>query len=130
MYKTFYVFFTSAVQLPWYLKGIEKSMSHCFTIEHQELGGYDCFMALEHLTNYIDTGVYLVPIEDVIDRLRMTKPYKIIKINIEVNPFKSMNIMPLDCASLVKKSLGINRPLVFTPKQLYKHLLSIGGKEI
>jgi len=131
MKRTFYCLFTEAVQLPWYFSKLDTQLSHCFTVEHQVIGEYDCFMALEHLTNFIDTRTYLIPIDDIIERYRMDKDYRIIKISLDVDPLKRMNpFMHLNCASLVKKSLGINRPTVFTPKQLYKHLLSIGGEEI
>ncbi len=128
MIKTIYVFFCEATHRSWWTRFMHKDFTHCFSYEHQLLGGYDCFLRVENLYNCLDTQIFfgLKP-----DLLNLFPHYKIVEIKLEVNPLnKTYEFLPINCVSMVKKQLGLNKPFIITPKQLYDHLITIGGKEI
>ena len=109
--------------MPWYLKKLKKDMSHCFLLEHQLLGGYDHIIQIENLTNIVEVTTYLAPLQDVLSLIDTTRHYKLISVDMDVDPLKHHNPLGLlYCVSLVKKLLGINKPWIFTPYQLYKYL--------
>lgn len=128
MIKTVYIFFGEADHKVWYLKKLAKGFTHCFSYEHQLLGGYDCFLRIENLYYTLGTDICFSTKKHLLDRF---PHFKIIQITLEVNPLKkTFDFMPINCVSLVKKQLGLNKPFIITPYQLYNHLIKIGGKRI
>ena len=128
MIKTVYVFFGEADHKSWYLRLLPPKLTHCFSYEHQLLGGFDCFIRIENLYNTVETDIYFSTLKILLDRF---PHHKIIQITLEVNPLnKTFDFMPINCVSLIKKQLGINKPFIITPKQLLNHLITLGGKEI
>lgn len=128
MRKTVYVFFKEAVHKTWYLKLLDRNLTHCFSYEHQLLGGYDCFLKIENLYHCFDTQIFFGTREDLLSR---HIGIKCIQITLDVDPLKKTHdFIPINCVSLVKKQLGINKPFIITPKQLLNHLITLGGMEI
>lgn len=128
MKKAVYVVFGEADYRPWYLRGLEQGFSHCYTYEHQLLGGYDCFVKVECLLNTLNSEIFFGTSSQL---LEMYKATNIIQITVEVNPTaKTLDLLPVNCVSMVKKQLGVNKPFILTPKQLYAHLVRRGGKEV
>lgn len=126
MIRTFYVFFRPSGPVPFWLRWMDKKISHCYTVEKQSIGGYDIFLKTEHLLNIIESQAALGAFESIRE-----PGHRVIMIDVDVDPKKNMwHLLPLDCVSITKKLMGINRPLVFTPKKLFRYLLSIGGKEV
>ena len=124
MKKRFYVFFCEA-DLPWYLKSLKKNFKHCFVLEHQTIGGYDLFLKIEQLTNIVEVTPFMRTLQEILDVVPTTTKYELIKINIDVDrnkPYTPFSLM--SCVSLTKKLLGISKPLIITPHQLYKYLLT------
>ena len=127
MIKTVYVFFEEASIRLFFMKYLANGFSHCFTYEHQLLDKYDVFVKIESLFYCFDTDIFF----GSVDELLLDLPKKRIKITLNVDPEKrTLDFMPTTCVSVVKKQLGINKPFIITPKQLYSHLIKIGGKEI
>lgn len=128
MKKTAYVFFKEADHKFWYLRLLDRKLTHCFTYEHQLLGGYDCFLKVENLYNCFDTQILFGTKKDLLSH---HIGVRCIQITLDVDPLKTTHdFMPINCVSLTKKQIGINKPFIITPKQLLNHLLSIGGQEI
>jgi len=121
MKKRYYVFFTDSVA-PWYLRGLKENSSHVFVLEHTLLDGYDLFLRTENLRGVIETSAHFMSLEEVLKRLTISE-YKMLKVDVDIDIKKYyMPFEPLTCVSLTKKLLGINKPLIFTPYQLYRHL--------
>ena len=120
MRKRFYVCFCKGI-MPWYLNLLDPDISHVFTIEHQLLGGYDHLIRIENLTNTVEVITYFASLEEV--KKLLPHDIKILTIDTEVDPLVPHNPLGmLNCVSLTKKLLGINRPCIFTPRQLYNYL--------
>ena len=120
MHKRFYVFFCRGV-MPWYLKLLDSDISHCFTLEHQLLGGYDHLIRVENLTNVVEVTTYFAPLKEVM--MLFPHDMKMLTIDVEVDPLIPHNPLGIiECVSLTKKLLGINQPFILTPLQLYKFL--------
>ena len=129
MVKDMYVFFETADHHPWYYRLLDQKIAHVLSYEKQDLGGYPVFIKAENLFKHVECGVLFGTEEDLLSRYKhCIKKIHIVK---DVDPEGDFcNVILLNCVALVKKQLGINQPFVLTPKQLYRHLLRIGGKEI
>jgi len=128
MKRTFYIFFNEADYLPPYMRILDHRFQHCFSYEHQLLGGFDSFVKVENLFNTVESQIFFGTKEDL---LNLLPGIRCIEITLDVDPKKkTWDFMPINCVSLIKKQLGISKLFIITPKQLYTHLLAIGGKEI
>ena len=128
MRKTVYVFFGEAIHKKWWTRLLNKNFTHCFSYEHHLLGGYDCFLKIENLYHCFDTKIFFGKKQNL---LKLFPQHKIVTITVEVNPVnKTYEFLPLNCVNLIKKQLGLNKPFIIKPEQLYNHLLTIGGKEL
>lgn len=127
-----WVFFCPAMGVPWWSRLCDRQFTHCFIITEQESYGVKLYIRLEGLTRILLNDVSFVPIESTIAYLRG----KFDSIRILMGEFDGEQpdgfnqLVHLNCVSIVKKRLGINKPLVITPKQLYRHLKAAGYKEV
>ena len=72
----------------------------------------------------MEVTTYFATIEGVLDL--MVGNYKLVTVDMDVNPLKYHNPFGLmNCVSLTKKVLGLNKPWIITPYQLYKYLKGI-----
>lgn len=128
MKKKVYIFFRESDHRPWYFRFLDRKFTHCFTYEHQLLGGYDSFIKMENLYNTIDSQIYFGSGDQL---LELFEDCKCLLITVDVDPLKPMcRIQPITCVTLIKKQLGIDKPFIITPKQLYNHLITKGGTEV
>ena len=123
--RSFYVYFKKNSNEVWWQKFIK---GHCWVMEERELYGMKFLLRTESLLNLLETDVSFVTIKQVDPLLRiMHQDIKCIKIKCNPSPLKSFSpFHHLNCVSTVKKVLGINKPLVVTPNQLYKYLKTKG----
>lgn len=128
MKKEFYVIFEEADHwFPLYA-GLDPDYSHVYTYEHQLLDGYDIFLKNENTFNAVDNMVFFGN-STLFEEAIAGKRY--VKITVDVAYKKHyFDLMLLNCVTLSKKQLGINKPWILTPKQLYRQLIRMGGKEI
>jgi len=132
-----WVFFCHAFGNPWWSRFLDKDFSHCFMIKEQLLYDLPLYIRLEGLTHRIINDVQLLPIENTIENtinLAITNSNWKVKIlegtidNDYTKPYNQFEF--LTCVTLLKKTLGINKPFIVSPKQLFKHLQTTGYKEI
>lgn len=103
-------------------RSLDIDISHCWTVECKN----SKYIKTECTLHTIDTDVY-----DNITECVPGVKFNCVYIKVERDYTKPTFIPgPLTCVSLIKKQLGIRDFFVFTPKQLYKKLLKIGGKDI
>lgn len=127
-----WVFFCPAIGVPLWSRFCDPKFTHCFMIKEQETYGVNLYIRLEGLTRSIVYDVSLLPIEDTIEYLRGKLDHlKILQGEYDGGQPDSFNqLCHLNCVSIVKKALGIDKPLILTPKQLYRHLKAKGYKEV
>lgn len=125
--KVFYVFFKKSASTSWYFKYIlDPDISHCLTLEEHVVNGYTFYQKVESLYNYAETEVLFEPLKDIISRLEFK--YKVIKVNISINPYKiSSKLVHMNCVGLTKRLLGVDKTFILTPKQLYTYLIGKGN---
>ena len=126
MYNLFFVIFQPVnTNLPFWLKWLNKDIGHCLLLIPYTIGNKVYFIRSEICLYEIVTKI--IPADALAGGLG--KNEKSIKIWIKSGKQVKYSISLLDCVSFVKKQLGIYKPFVFTPRQLYKYLLKIGGEE-
>jgi hypothetical protein len=127
MRKLMYVYFGEADIRSWYMAPMAQGFTHCFVYEHHTLGGYDCFIKIENLHNHVESCV----IFGGANHIPRAESYRVVRVALEIDPIKKYHdYMPINCVSLVKKQLGISQPWIILPKQLFNHLITLGGEEI
>lgn len=125
--KTFYVYFTDGEIVEWWQHIIP---GHCWIMEERELYGMKYLIRTESLLHVFETDVSFVTIDQIDPLLRkLHNNVKCIKIKCKPDPLKKFSIFHhFNCVATVKKVLGINKPFMVTPKQLYRYLLTKGEK--
>lgn len=126
--RTFYVLFEHSPDTELWHKYICRGWEHCWILQ-------DCqgsSVSINMLTSFISVHNYDNPPEILVNEYIIGKlVHDIVKISL---PFKSTRAYTvrgfLNCVTLVKGLLNIKKPFIFTPRQLHKHLLSIGGKSM
>lgn len=124
--KVSYVVFAKSTTAKWYFKHVfDSTISHCFVIEEQPIGDTIVHVKTEHLFSHVDISLLFMTIEDIMKLLKDEINYSIIKVETSIKTANSLFLFPaIDCVALTKRLLGINKPLLFTPKQLYIYLLN------
>ncbi len=138
--RRFYVFFQEGSNLTKarFLKlFLSREFSHCWILEEFPSSledGTNWFMRVESLVNIVDMGVLVMELKDILAHLDKVLGgcFRCLVIDKQVNPLYSFNsiVISLNCVSLTKKILGINKPFLLTPRGLYKYLLKKGALEI
>lgn len=129
-----WIFFCSAHGNPWWSRLLAKDFSHCFMIKEQVLYDVPLYIRLEGLTHCVINDVQMVLMDDIIKLTRENSRVGIVRIlkgtidNNYTKPYNQFEFMT--CVTLLKKTLGVNKPLVITPKQLFTYLQTINYKEI
>lgn len=123
--RTFYVYFKDDSSELWWQRFIK---GHCWVMEEREVYGMKYLIRTESLVNIIETDVSFVTIDQVDPLIReLHNNVRCIKIKCNPDPLKHFSLFHhLNCVSTVKKVLGINKPLIVTPNQFYKYLLTKG----
>jgi len=131
MKKRFHVIFQKAHDIKWWMRGLDREISHVWLLEESNLGGFTCLLRTENLHNLLETSAHLFEFSDYKKLMdAQCVSYKSVTIDLDVDYLKPFNLFNiLSCVSVTRKIMGINKPLIITPKQLYKHLLKIGAKE-
>ena len=123
--KTFYVYFQEDQGDLWWQKLIK---GHCWIMEECEAYGMKYLIRTESLVNIFQTDVSFVTIDQVDPYFRQIhKNVRCIKIQRNPDPLQHFSLFHhLNCVSTVKKVLGLNKPFMVTPKQLYRYLVTQG----
>lgn len=123
--EPFYRFTTAYVafggrKVHWWMSFLKKGFYHCFLVMEQDnkwiaidpvLGWTDLIFSEEDLTNHFT---------------RMG--YRLIYADVKIPEKQEAHLRPLTCVETVKRFLGIQNPMIFTPYQLFKYLIKQWGK--
>lgn len=115
--KRAYVVFTDKTTIPM-LGVLTRGFRHCFVLLHNGL----YWTRVEPMANrmHIDVFTHLDPAYDLPDALR-TQGHAVIEAKINYTEDGSLFTV-LSCVSVVKRIIGLHKPLIQTPFQLYQHL--------
>lgn len=124
--RTYYVVFQdSDHNRPWHFFTPEKS-KHCWVFFPR----HDGTLRINPLGNYIDVDYWRTNPENLAPQyLKEDKRVvDIVKIVLPLKNNLSYNIRGLiNCVTIVKAVMSINKFFILTPLQLHKYLISIGG---
>ena len=124
MCEKFYIGFQSSDNPRWWMAFLSEGYHHCWIAKALPVQGDEFLLMSEDMYGYAATDLVYDSIDDVQRVLGAT----IIEIELDVDPLTPYVLEPISCVTWVKKQLGIAKRTIQTPKQLYKYLLSIGGK--
>lgn len=126
--RTFYVIFEYTPYALSWDKFIFTKWKHCFILQDFDTTAVsiNCLASFISVHNYEHKASILIDEyilrPDVLD---------IVKISLPLEATKKYTVRGmLNCVTLVKALLDIRKLFIFTPKQLYSHLLSLGGKSL
>lgn len=102
----------------WWTRFLKKGYYHCFIAMDT---GYRKWVLIDPVMNYTDFIV--VQNGDNFIKTIANKGYTYVRIKPKfVCDRKRWHIRPFTCVEVVKNFLGISKPFIFTPYQLYKHI--------
>ncbi len=113
-----WIIFTNQTDLPW-LSLCKEGFRHCFVLIHDGQN----WISVDPMANYMEVVVHSVPIEFDLPAWLEERGNHVIKANITREIKRSAPIMLFTCVEACKRILGIHKRFIFTPWQLYRHLL-------
>lgn len=136
-YREFYVVFTDSAHLrPWHIFTFGR-WKHCWLFIPAYLGPPGLLteqkvIRVNALSTYIDLDFWEgTPDQVSKEFLQEKNVVDIVKISLPLVKKSSYNIRGiLNCVTIVKSFLGLKCWWIMTPKQLRRHLLSLGGKSL
>lgn len=127
--RTYYVVFQKTHRwAPWYWF-LGRGARHCWIFyEHTP----DSSIKIEPLANFIDTDYWPTPAREIaVAFLKKSAVIDIVKIILPLPENLSYTIHGfINCVTLCKFALGVFDFFIFTPEQLRKHLLKLGGRSL
>jgi len=125
-YRAIYVCFRGGVRAQWQ-RFLDYRFTHVFMLSDvvdQQFG--TGLLQTEFLYSHINTRH--LPVASVDAYLKELKTAGVLIVKVNPGSRKKVlgklwpGVLPYNCVSLVKHYVGIKKPFVLTPKQLYKHL--------
>ena len=99
----------------WWMRFLKKGFYHCFLV----LGDGREWVLIDPLVHMTDM---IVLKNTSIAKVIRAKGYHLIRTTPVVPPLTHTQFRPLTCVEIVKRFLGINRPFIWTPYQLFRYL--------
>ena len=112
-----WVVFSGQADLPW-LKIFKPGFRHCFVL----LDDGSHWITVDPLSNYTEVLIHKVPHEFNMPLWLKDRGYKILKASLD-RKRNSAPWMVFTCVEAVKRVLGLHKRFIFTPWQLYRHLI-------
>ena len=101
----------------WWTKFLKKGFYHCLLI----LGNGSNWHIIDPVMHFTD---FIIVQTNRIEEIFQEKGYKIIKTKPQVPSKVKFSLRPYTCVETVKRFLGIQAPLIWTPYQLFGFLLN------
>jgi hypothetical protein len=117
----------NGLRQPWYLRRLHPAWRHCLLLRY---AGPDCTLIAEHLGSYARVEFLNVSIGQCARNLQEQHGALILLVDETRPPPKAMMRGPMSCVEFVKALLGIGRPWIVTPHQLYRHLRRAGASHV
>ena len=103
----------------WWLRFLKKGYRHCFVC----IKSHDQWVIIDPLSRSIDIEIIAAEKVKNLPRYLAQQGYKVYPFGSIENTKKTGRIIGyLSCVTLVKKTLGLSKPFIFTPYQLARYL--------
>jgi hypothetical protein len=112
---------------PWYLRRLNPRWRHCLALR---MAGPDATLIAEHLGSFTRLEIQPRKLGDALRELQRANAALILLVPEQRPVAQSMMRGPLSCVEFVKALLGIRRPWIVTPRQLYRHLRRLGASHV
>jgi hypothetical protein len=120
------VVFVGDTQVPW-LRLLRPGFRHCFVA----LVRRDRWLVLDSLKGHVETDMLPVPADFPLARFYRARGFRVVVPAPAPAPASTrLRLGPLTCVELTKRLVGLAAPAVLTPWQLYRALLTRGGREL
>lgn len=115
--REYYVVFGKAkIKMPWW---IDKDFQHCYVVRKE----YDrIWTVIEDTYNHLQVHPYLVEDYPNLRDLIGNEP-TVVRTTRKIQDVQRGMFCIFNCVEVCKAVLGINKPTLFTPKQLYRYLV-------
>ncbi len=114
-----WVVFSGQSDLAW-LRILRPGFRHCYIV----LNDGDHWVTFDPLSNYTDINVHHLPPSFNLPQWMSERGNTVVKAYLQRSK-KQAPWMPYTCVEAVKRVIGLHARSIFTPWQLYKHLLKI-----
>ena len=114
-----WVVFSGQADMPW-LKILKPGFRHCSVL----LNDGKSWISYDPLSNYTDITVHHLPPEFDLPSWMSQRGHKVMPAPLG-KPKKPAPFGVYSCVEAVKRALGIHAGFIFTPWQLYRHLLGL-----
>lgn len=117
-YQTVYVVFTDESRM-WWLKGMKRGFRHCFVL----LNDKEHWLAMEPLAHCTELTVLPSPPDFDLPTWIRGQGHHVVEAVLDRTSMRMPIVFLYTCVEAVKRVLGLKNFFVWTPYQLYKHLL-------
>lgn len=108
----------------WWMRFLKKGFYHCVVALGDASNGWVLIDPLAHYTDLI-----LITDGDLKGFLH-AHGYRVVEMPIQTPPLHRLKLMPYTCVETAKRFVGITDRRIWTPYQLYRHVLKIGKKSL
>ena len=112
---------------PWYLRRLHPAWRHCLLLRY---AGPETTLIAEHVGSYARMEILPASIGECARNLQTENGTLILLVEADRPAPKAMMRAPMSCVEFVKALLGIGRPWIITPHQLYRHLRKQGASHV
>lgn len=112
---------------PWYLRRLHPAWRHCLLLRY---AGPQTTLIAEHVGSYARMEILPASIGECARNLQTENGTLILLVEADRPTPKAMMRGPMSCVEFVKALLGIGRPWIVTPRQLYRHLRKQGASHV
>ena len=118
-YVDYYIVFGASKLDHWIMKFLHKSFQHCYAVKLSP--GKTFWIIVDPRRGFID--VFLEPVSKypTIQAL-IGNESTILQVRSHLREEKRHRICVFNCVEVVKNLIGLDKPFIFTPRQLYKYL--------
>lgn len=112
---------------PWYLRVLNPRWRHCLVLRHQ---ADNQVLIAEHLGSLMRIEAQPRSLGDAVRDLQHRHAALVLLVEAHHGKPRAMMRGPMTCVEFVKAILGIRRPWIVTPHQLYRYLRSTGASHV
>lgn len=102
----------------WWLKWLKRGFRHCFVV--MRLGGQ--WVAIDPMAHHLQITVPQLPTDFDLKNWFCAQGLRVIERHPEPELLRCYPPIFLSCVELVKRILGLRKPFILTPAQLYRYL--------
>lgn len=115
---------------PWYLRMLSPRWRHCLVLQHEPQREINQILIAEHIGSQTRIELQARSIGSAILELQQKHAAVVLLVEQRSPEPRAMMRGPMTCVEFVKGVLGIRRPWIVTPHQLYRYLRRTGASHV